>query len=324
MHLSYRKIMNVRFSILKPIGRDHSNYVLPILSKEYCPRKILKVAFERIYEDKDGWDCIHWEALPKGSKMDLFLKSERNRNVKWRWLAYSPRVELNRDLEEVKKGLSKKFLKGIFYNERRLKKEGDLNYHVVDEEREIEPILNKFYEFHCDRWEDSSFRSLDERKLLMQLVMGLFERDLLHLSYLSHNEIITAVELGVIDQKNRYLIMGVMNPDFHKYSIGNIITYKMIEEACEKGYNVIDFLCGDEEYKQKWNNVNKINLEYLIFNNSKRSLLYRHINSTYNSNYSNEFLRYSTLRQVFVKLVIKGSAYLFSSKDKLIQRELFV
>src|SRR5699024_4824108 len=86
MFLSYREIMNVRFCILKPIGMGSSNYLLPILSKEYCQKKLLKAAFEKIFEDKHSWDCIHWENLPKESSMDLFLKNERNRNVKRRWL----------------------------------------------------------------------------------------------------------------------------------------------------------------------------------------------------------------------------------------------
>src|SRR5690625_4309500 len=49
MYLSYREIMNVRFSILKPIGMELLNYLLPILSKRYCPEKILKFAFTKIY-----------------------------------------------------------------------------------------------------------------------------------------------------------------------------------------------------------------------------------------------------------------------------------
>lgn len=320
MYLSYRKIINVRFRVLKPIGMGLLNYILPILSKSYCPKKLLKVAFEKVYEDKNNWDCIHWGDLPKGSNLDLFLKNKRNKNVKRRWLGVSPRVELNKDIEVVKSGISKKLLKGIFYNERRLKREGELHYHVVTEEQDIEPIMNKLYDFHRKRWVSSSFRSREERELLMSLVRGFYERGLLHLSYLSHNETIAAVELGVIDQKNRYLIMGVMNPDFHKYSIGNIITYKMIEEACAKGYEVVDFLCGYEEYKQRWSTVNKINLEYLLFNNSKRSLLYREINNTYYSNYPEQFLQSSVPRQVFVKLAIRGSAFLFAVKDELSQK----
>lgn len=317
MYLSNQEIMNVHFFMLKPIGMGLLNYLVPILSKDYCPNELLELAFEKIYEDKVSWDCIHWEDLPKGSNLDLFLKSGRNKNVKRRWLWGSPRVEVNKDIEVVKSGLSKKFLKGVLYNKRRLKRAGELRYHVVTREQDIEPIMNKLYEFHCKRWESSSFRSRKERDLLMNLVKGFFARGLLHLSYLGHNGTIAAVELGMIDRKTRYLQIGVMNPDFHRYSIGNIITYKMIEEACEKGYEVVDFLCGYEEYKQKWSTINKINLEYLIFNNSKRSLLYKQINNTY---YSKDFLQSSVQKQVFIKSLIRGRAQLFAVKDKLSQK----
>ena len=35
--------------------------------------------------------------------------------------------------------------------------------------------------------------------------------------------------------------------------------YNLILEAYREGYEIVDFLRGDEEYKQKWGTIDKFN-----------------------------------------------------------------
>ena len=60
-------------------------------------------------------------------------------------------------------------MKGILYNERRLNKEGKLKYSKVMKEQEIEPLMNKFFELHCERWEntDTPSKFRHKRKEIM-------------------------------------------------------------------------------------------------------------------------------------------------------------
>ena len=69
---------------------------------------------------------------------------------------------------------------------------GKLTYSKAKSEEEIEPLMNKFFELHCERWENtdtpSEFRYKEERDHAMQAAKSLFKSNLLHLSYLSSND----------------------------------------------------------------------------------------------------------------------------------------
>lgn len=322
LYLSDKEFSNMRFRILRPIGVAHSDYLLPILSKKYMPEQLLRIAIQKIYADKDNWDCIHWGDVPEGSFFDLYLnkqiKEEKNKYIERKKTFYSPRLKLNKNIELVNDNISKKFLKGIRYYERKLKREGDLVYHSVTKEEEIEPIMKRHFEFHYERWKLTDtpsiyYTSPDEKQWLMNTIISLYRSGLLYLSYLTHNEDIAAIELGMADHRTRYLFMGTINPKFLNYSVGHIIVYKLVEEALAEGYEVMDFLTGEEEYKQKWGPVNKYKFEYLLFNTTSKSSLFRLINNSY---YSTQFQQISLLKQILLKIWIRGCASIIGISDK--------
>src|SRR5690625_378789 len=156
LYLSDKEFANIKFRILRPIGVAHSDYLLPILSKKYMPEHLLKIAIEKIYADKDNWDCIHWGDVPEDSIFDLYLnkqkKEKKHKYIKRKKAFYSPRVKLNKDIKLVESRMSKSFLKSIRYKKRKLKREGDLVYHRVTKEEDIEPIMNKHFKYHFERW----------------------------------------------------------------------------------------------------------------------------------------------------------------------------
>lgn len=316
LYLSIKEFAGQEFRIIRPIGIVDSNYLLPILSKDYPPKILLEKAMNAIYKDRNSWDHIHWGDVPKGSSFDLFLKSkiagDKNIQIYRQKKSVTPLIMLNNDIELVKNKISKKFLKGLRYYERKLNREGELKYHRVTKKEDIGPIMEKNLQFHKERWRLTDTPSIyseepEEREFLLNIVNSFFENDLLHLSYLTHNGTIAAIELGMVTNKVRYLFMGTMNPKFLKYPIGHIIVYKLVKEACEEGYELIDFFRGNEEYKQKWGPKNIANLEYVFFNKSIKSQLFKLINNTY---YSEEFHQKSVVKQLIYKLFIRSSSFL--------------
>ncbi len=322
LYLSSKDFAKVKFRILRPIGVAYSNYLLPILSKKYLPEELIKIAMDKIYKDCKSWDCIHWGDIPKGSVFEKYLNKltigNQNKLIDKKEITFSPCVMLHQNLEKVKNNMSKSFLKGILYYERKLKREGDLQYHRVIKEQDIEPMMNMLFKFHEERWKLTDTPSIykrnsDEKKWLMNIVKSLFNKGILYLTYLKHNDEIIAIELGMADAKTRYLLMGTMNPNFSKYPIGHIIVFKMIEEACIKGYEEMDFLSGVEPYKQKWGPINKKKFEYNFYNNSMKSSLFKLISHTY---YSKQFIEKSFMYQFLMKSTIRSFSTLIGIKDK--------
>lgn len=320
-----RRFANLRFRILKPIGIVESNCLLPILSKKYSPEQLLTKAMEKIYQDKKNWDCINWVDLPEESSFDSFFNARPPEEKKFIYRGRSSitsQLLLTNDMGEVMSKVNKKFLKGILYDNRKLNREGELKFHRVENESEIEPIMYKLFELHCERWENTStpsvFEETTEREYYMQLAISLFKSNLLYLAYLTHNNDIIGVNFGMADGKTNWLHTHAMDIKYRKYSIGHLLAYYIIINSHEENYDVIDFLRGNTDFKQKWGTVGEFNLEYLIFNNSLKSLLYRLVNRTY---FSKQFIERPFIKQVPVKIVIRVCSFFLGINDNIRNRD---
>ena len=148
--------------------------------------------------------------------------------------------------------------------------------------------MNKFFELHCERWKNtdtpSVFRYEEEREHAIQSAKGLFKSNLLHLSLISSNDEIVVIHFGMSDGKRIYWYLHAINPEYGKYSPGNLLVYYLILEACKEGYEIVDFLRGDEDYKYKWGSIEKFNVQYILFNRSIKSKLLKSIYKTTTTN----------------------------------------
>ncbi len=325
LYCSMKKFVNVNFRVLKPIGSVHSDYLIPILSKEHSPQEQLEKAFEKIYEDKDHWDCLDLGDIPEGSVFDTSLNIElsgRLKLAKRKRTDVCPFLLISGDTETVRSKFNKKFLKGLLYYDRKLKREGELDFHKVENELEIEPIMNKFFRLHRKRWENtntpSKFEDTKEREYAMRAAKSLFQSKLLYLAYLTHNDEIIVAHFGMADGKTNYLYLHAMNMEYRKFPVGHLFVYYLIQNSCKENYEIIDFLRGDEGYKEKWGTTDKFNVEYLFFSRSLKSLLFKMINNTY---YSKRFSEESVIKQLLMKTVIRGSVIALVTNAKL--RQIF-
>ena len=287
LYIDSIRFARMTFRILKPMGSGISDYLIPILSKNYAADDLLYMALKAIYEDRANWDYIEWEDVPEDSELSRFLDSHHlkrfilERNIE----EVCPYFNIDGGIDELKQKISKKFLSEISRVERKLKREGTLEFSKVTKEEEIIPIMNKFFELHCKRWKNtttpSEFRYEEKRNFLLSAAKSLFKSNLLHLRYIRFNEEIMVVHFGISDGIKSYLYLHAINIDFRKYSPGSLLVYYLILEAEQEGFQVVDFLRGDEGYKERWNTKEKFNIKYEFFNHSLKSRLFRFIFHTH-------------------------------------------
>ncbi|MBS4220172.1 GNAT family N-acetyltransferase [Bacillus sp. FJAT-49711] len=327
LYLSDNEFCGFNFRVLRPIGIDQSDYLVPILSKRYSSTDIVKKAMEKIYADKDNWDYFEWRDIPEGSTFDLALKNElqeRSNLMERKKDNICPHLVLNKNTEMVVEKFNGSFLKGLLRYDRKLKREGELKFHKVYKETEIEPVMSSFFELHCKRWKDTStpskFEDKKEREFAMQAAKGLFKSNLLYLVYLTHNDNILVVFFGMKDGTNIYYYIHAMDPDYKKYKVGHLIMYYLILDSIEKKYNIVDFLRGDEPYKYNWGTTNKFNIKYLFFSYSVRSVFFRLIYSIYNTYYSKRFSKKPLAIQLLMKSIIRSGIFALGLKRKLRQK----
>ncbi|MBS4224754.1 GNAT family N-acetyltransferase [Lederbergia citrea] len=311
LYYSHVKVAGLSFCILKPMGSELSDYLIPILSKEYSAEKILSEALDKIYEGKSNWDCIIWGDIPENSFFDSFLNthlSEEYAMIERKRADVCPFLILNKDVEEVILKFDKKLVKEVLSKERKLKRDGSLNYCKVVTADEIEPIMNKLFELHCERWEKtntpSRFRLKEEREHALLAAKNLFNSNLLHLSYLIHNDEIVAVECAKTDGKKIYLYLTAFNIKFKRYSVGNLLLYNLILEACKEGYEIVDFTRGNESYKQQWGTIDKYNVNYVFFNLTLKSVLFKSIHRIYHSKHFNLYMQKFVANRLLAKSAV--------------------
>ena len=71
-----------------------------------------------------------------------------------------------------------------------------------------------------------------------------------------------------------YSGLSGFDPDFYKYSVGNLVTEYMIENCIQKGIEEFDFMKGSEPNKFKWDVKYRRNTNIRIMNRKTASLLY--------------------------------------------------
>ncbi|WP_251549839.1 GNAT family N-acetyltransferase [Neobacillus muris] len=282
------RLAKIIFRTLKPIGSELSDYILPIISKNYQTDEILNVAFNKLYRDKSSWDRIEWGDIPEYSFFANFIrkqKQSRSSLIKGERTDVCPYLPLSSDFEELKNKFNKRFLKEILYKERKLNSEGKLVFRRVSKEQEIEPILNKFFDLHCERWSytdtPSKFRFEEEKEQVLEAAKNLFENNSLYLAYISHDNEIVVVHIGMTDGKRSYLYLHAMNIHYRKYSPGSLLAYYLIQDACKEGYEAVDFLRGDEGYKENWATQERFNVKFDFYNHSLKSMLYKNLIEAY-------------------------------------------
>lgn len=301
LYIHNLKLSGISFRILKPMGSELSDYLIPILSKRYSVESVLSKAFEEIMKDKSNWDYLEWENIPENSFFDDYLtqnllgKYKTSKRIIGDSCSY---IMLEKDEEKLISNLDKKLLKNIHYKERKLKKKGSFEFKKVYDEKQIEPIMNIFFELHCTRWNDTStpskFRFIEEREFMLQAAKNLFKSNLLHLTYLIQNDDVISVHFGMSDGNKLYGYLTAFDIRYRKFSVGVILDYHLLLLACKEGCEVFDFLRGEESYKNQWGAFKNYNVRYILFNNSIRSetfrIIYKMTNSKFFSLYINQFI----------------------------------
>jgi CelD/BcsL family acetyltransferase involved in cellulose biosynthesis len=90
------------------------------------------------------------------------------------------------------------------------------------------------------------------------------------------------------------------SPEFHKYSVGNVLMGMAIEDCIERGCTALDLTRGDEPYKFRWNGQPTRNLQLRSFRNRSVLLFVSFADWVYERGFSIEILH--RLRAVYRRL----------------------
>ena len=276
------KKFNLR--ILQWIGGKHSDYLGPILNKDFdLTKEDFIDLWKKIKLKIPNFDLIYFTKQPKtidklNNPFVIFFKNYTNSNtyniiLPKTWNEYDQLI------------LKKKFRTQNTRSKKLLKKLGNLKFKILTNKSEkIEIIRELFIQKNLKLKSHGVTELLENEDLNFYTSFEKRNLDTIstHISYLKLNEKIIAIHWGVLYKKRFYYLLPSMSEkNLEKYSPGRLLLSLLIRWSISKKFQIFDFALGDENYKKKWTNSESQLFDYLYLNNFKGVILYILIKSKF-------------------------------------------
>ena len=273
--LGYNVIEPLGYRGLVPEGADYTGLLLGE-REEDCFKLILNYLVEH-----NGWDFIYLMDVPQTSVIPgLIAKVSKTVPFEIEEGSVCPYISLPDSMDIFLKELSRKFRKELGRCMRNLEKD----YHKVKLKRynEIGPVeeaMKIHFELNQKRWKSKNmlgtFNTQEVRNFYIDVAKLFADNGWLALYFLTVNdEPIAGLYSFEYDQKMLAAVSG-FDPDYSRYSVGNLLFAKVIEKCIERKMKEFDFMKGDEPYKFGWTKTYRRNLGIRFVNRRLTSNLYR-------------------------------------------------
>ena len=146
--------------------------------------------------------------------------------------------------------------KRLIRYERRLKVEFNACFKEASSTDDMLHAFNELTRLHSLRWSQlgQSGAFHDSRVLAFHksIIAGLGEQGLIKMFFLSLGQRIVSVLYVFVYNNIIHGYASGFDPEFAKYSVGNVLLASALREAIRCNYSEFDFLRGNEHYKENW------------------------------------------------------------------------
>ncbi|MCB9079925.1 MAG: GNAT family N-acetyltransferase [Anaerolineaceae bacterium] len=206
------------------------------------------------------WDKLYLCSLPHNSITPTQL-AETARRQGWqvdvRQQDICPVITLPADWETYLAGVDKKQRHEIRRKMRKIEREAETRWYVVDSLTDLDQAMTDFITLHQKSTQDKEdFWSEPMIQFFKTVAKILAQAGWLKLYFIEVNGILAATML-CFDYNNEFLLYnsGYDPEQFAQLSPGNVLTSYTLRHAIELGRSRYDFLRGDEEYKFRFGAV---------------------------------------------------------------------
>ena len=273
--LGYDVIEPLGYRGLMPEGGDYTGLLLGEKETE-CLNLFLKYL-----EEHSDWDFIYMYDVPETSAIPDLLRRTTNSNLKFEITkgVICPYMTLPQSMNIFLEGLDGKFRKNLRRCMRHLMRDyGKVELKKYDQFGSVKDAMETFFKLHQKRWASKQmpgvFSAQAIRNFYLDVAKKFAENGWLALYFLTVNDEPIAAHYCFEYEEKIYFALSGFDPSYARYSIGNLLTLKIIEKCIEKGLKEFDFMKGDEPYKSKWTKIYRINLKIKFVSKRLTSRLY--------------------------------------------------
>ena len=253
--------------IIEFLGMGSSDYCDFIASREDKPL-VLQEVMQALLRRRDRWDRIRLRYLPEHSSTAALLSE----------MELPAGVEFHAEEEAVCPALSietsppfaiactKK--KSLVRHTRYFERLSPIEFrHVLDLD-EIVDLLPEFMEQHRDRRFMAGDRSLFDdprhKRFYERMAKELLETGWLRFTMLRWQGEALAFHLGFVFNRVFTWYKPTFNVDYARYSPGEVLLKKLLEDCLDADLREFDFTVGNEDFKDRFANVKRANLRVEI------------------------------------------------------------
>ena len=157
--------------------------------------------------------------------------------------------------ELLQSALGSKSRKTLRYTRKKLEELGNIEFRVMSTETEVEAFLPDFELIEDASWKSSEgaglFHHLGMREFYKQLLPMMAGSGRVQLSAILLNKKPIACELAFLMGSNYCLHNTSYIQEYAEYSPGRHLFLENLHRAADEGLKCIDFMQGDQKYKQK-------------------------------------------------------------------------
>jgi len=255
-----------KFRILKWAGDKQSDYCCPLLRKNLnFDRKTFVDLFNQVLDLIKNVDVIYLIKQPEyieGIK-NPFIEFSGNFTDSKTYNILLPKTwEYYKD-----QILKKEFHLQNLRKKKSLKKIGNLNFKIYNDQNEKINVMKKLFSQKNIRLSSQGIKDilkLEDLEFYKKFEESALKNIKTHLSALILNDELIAIHWGIIYKKRfYYLLLSMKENQLSKYSPGRLLISLLIRWSISKKLEVFDFTLGDENYKKSWSNKNSYLFNYV-------------------------------------------------------------
>jgi CelD/BcsL family acetyltransferase involved in cellulose biosynthesis len=273
--LGYEVIEPLGYRGLMPEGGDYTGLLLGEREEE-CLKLFLNYLFEH-----DNWDFVYLYDIPGISTIPNLLLTLSGSIPKFEMVkgTVCPYIPLPDSIDIFLKGLRRKFRKELRRCMRNLQKD----YRRVELKRynelsSVEETMNVLFKLNRKRWKSKhlpgTFKTKEICDFYIDVAKIFANRGWLALYFLTVNDEPVAGLYGFEYHRKMLAAVTGFNPSYSRYSIGNLLFLKVIEECIKRKLIEFDFMKGNEPYKFGWTAKYRRNVSVKFVNNNPASNFY--------------------------------------------------
>jgi len=259
----------------------HGEYLDFIIASRWEKNEIMSSVFEYLDNHTSQWDILRLNGIPEKSiniQCAADIAMDKNYRFTQEFTSICPFVVLPRSWHAFNMSLKKSIRKNFGYQKRRLQKQFGLTFESYDPQH-VEADIEAFLTLHEKRWAikglPGAFVNQKKRRFYQSIAYWFSEKNWLRLWFLKIDTKPIAALWGFQYGNKFYYLQSGFDPEWSKYSIGQVLLGSVIENAILEGCSEFDFLSGAEQYKYEWGASDKKNVKLDIsYRSTKTTVFY--------------------------------------------------